>query len=223
MRIPELVTQMMTRVQRLNLTDAATGKHDPEEISEYILVALRYLATRYNLLHLFKTNREFLRCSAGIESYAMPTSLGFIVPEEPHKSGLAVSEADGSNPRDLRWYPPQQYELLRSTSTGKPIRFTLANNKIHFQPTPDSQYLIQAIQKPWIDETMDIPEEYIDIVTAETLYRLSADKGSVTPLLLEERMQCTKAVVNHEARLKTRFQNSSYNRMASHRGRHWGR
>lgn len=212
MRIPDLVTRMMPRAQRLQLTDSATGFYDPDEVEEYVLVALRYLSNRWDLLHFFRLNRNLFLTASGIEAYTLPDSYGFVVPEEPDKSGLAVTDTTGNSPRDLRWYPPQQYELLRSSSTGRPIRFTLAENQLYLQPTPDAAYWVQAIEREEIDSTYDIPDAYLDVVTAETLWRMATDLDKPTQALLDERTQSTRTMVNREARLKTRFQNATYTR-----------
>lgn len=222
MRIPDLVTQMMPRLQRLQLTDSATGLYDPDEAAEYVLVALRYLSHRWNLLHFYALNRTLFLTASGIEAYPLPDHYGFVVPEEPDKSGLAITDTDGNNPRDLRWYPPAQYELLRSSTTGRPIRFTLADNQLYLQPTPDAAYWVQAIEKQEIDAQYDIPDAYLDTVTAETLWRMATDLGKPTQALLDERTQSTRTLVNGEARVKVRFQRATYTRDLRGR-RRWGR
>jgi hypothetical protein len=218
-KIPELAQHLMPRIQRLALTDPATDKWDPEEVAHYILVALRHLANRWSLLHLAKLDRHLVRTVAGIEEYQIPASYGFVVPEEPDKSGLSICESDGTKPRNLQWYTPQRYELLRSAAQGRPVRFTLANDKLYLQPTPDGVYLVQAVHEPEITEDYDIPTEYEDAVSAETLYRLACDTGKLTPLLIEERTMTTRTLVNGEARLKTRFANATYMRELRWHGR----
>lgn len=107
--------------------------------------------------------------------------------------------------------------------TGRPVRFTLADNKLWLQATPDAAYWIQAIEKQEIDADFDIPDSYQDAVTTETLYRMSSDRGNLTQALIEERIVSARTLVNGEARLKTRFQAASYNRSLRGYNRRWRR
>lgn len=217
MRLDDLVTQLKPRAQRLGLVDAQTGYYDEDEMRFYVEEAMRYLANRYQLQHFLRINRELFRTVSGVESYQIPDNYGFWDPEETRRSGIAVSDSDGTNPRNLTFYNPARYNLFRQTTTARPAWFTVAEDLIYLSPTPDAVYIIEAIERP-VPDGEDIPEPYVQSVKIETLWRMAADQGKGTAILADERTQTLRTLVNNESRFRQRFY-TSYERPGIGRGR----
>lgn len=203
----ELTTQMLPRAQRLGLIDPQTGYIDRSEIAAYIAASVRYLANRYQLQHYLEINRELLRTVSGVESYTLPANYGFWAPEETRRSGLAATNSDGTQTSNLEYYDPARFNLYRTTNTGKPSWFTVAQNLIYFQPIPDAVYLIEAIERP-VQTGADIPDVYAAAVEIETLWRMASDQGKATPLLGAEHVEIVRTLVNNESRFRQRFYTS---------------
>ena len=170
----------------------------------YIQAAMRYLANRYQLQHFLRMNRELFRTVANVESYQIPDNYGFQYPQDDHHSGIAISNTDGASRVDLEYYEPARYNLVRSTTTGRPAWFTLIENLMYLQPTPDAIYIVEAVERP-TQSGVDIPEPYVEMVQAETLYRMAADMGRLNQSLIDDRIQITRTVVNGEQRQRLRF------------------
>ena len=217
MQVSQVIEQLKPRMQRLGLVDPVSGFYDPDEIVTYLMDAMRYLANRYQLQHFLNMNRELFRTVADVEFYPIPSNYGFIAPTESRRSGLAIKNSDGTAIANLEYYDPARYELIRSTTTGKPAWFTVAHNLLYFMPIPDTQYIVEAIER----ETQDgdeVPDAYVAIVKIETLWRLASDMGKATQLLADERAQLTRTLVNNESRFRQRFY-TSYERPGIGRGR----
>lgn len=218
MRTDELLENLKPRLQRLGLVDPLTGFYDQDEVLFYVQAAMRYLANRYQLQHFMRINREFLRTVANVESYTMPPTYGFWSPEETRRSGLAVSDTNGTNQTNLFYYDVARYNLLRTAATtGRPAWFTVADSLIYFQPTPDATYVIEAIERPIQGDT-DIPDAYAEGIGIETLWRFASDLGKATPVLIQERTEILRTLVNGEARQRQRFY-TSHERPGFNRGR----
>jgi len=202
-----LITQMLPRAQRLGLVDPQTGYIDREEISHYLQASVRYLANRYQLQHFLKMNRELFRTEVGMESYVVPPNYGFWYPDETRKSGLAVTNSDGTQTANLEYFDPPRFNLFRTTTQNKPAWFTLMEGLLYLQPIPDATYLIEAIERP-IQDGADIPEPYVAAVEIETLWRMASDLGKATVLLDRERLELLRTLVNGEARMQQKFYTS---------------
>lgn len=200
----DLITQLIPRAQRLTLVDPTTGFIDRDEIQSYVSDAMRYLANRYQLQHFLRMNRELFRTAASVESYAIPDNYGFHSPEQTRYSGFAVTNTDGTSISNLEYYDLPRYNTVRTTTTGRPARFTIAESLMYLQPTPDGVYVIEAIERP-VQDGVEVPEPYVALVAIETLYRMASDQGKATPMLHDERIQLTRAAVNGEARQRQRF------------------
>ena len=96
---------------------------------------------------------------------------------------------------------------MRSTTTGRPAWFTFIEDLMYLQPTPDAIYIIEAIERP-TQNGVDIPEPYVEMVQAETLYRIATDLGRLNQSLIDDRVQMTRTVVNGEQRQRQRFYTS---------------
>lgn len=217
MLITDLITQILPRAQRLKLVDPVTGFIDRDEIYAYVLNAMRYLANCYQLQHFLRMNRELFRTVASVESYPIPDSYGFWSPEETRYSGLAISNTDGTSIANLEYWDLPRFNNTRSSTTGRPARFTIAESLLYLQPIPDAVYVIEAIIRP-VQDGIEVPEPYVAMVAIETIYRMAADQGKVTPMLLDERVQLTRTAVNGESRQRIRF-HTSYERVGFGRGR----
>lgn len=217
MYIADVIDQMKPRLQRLGLIDRVTGFVDADEVRTYVRGALRYLANRYQLQHFLQMNRELFRTVSGVESYLLPPNYGFWSPEETRRSGFAISASDGTNPGNLEYHDPARFNLLRSTTTGKPAWFTLVQSMMHLQPVPDTIYIIEALERP-TQEGDVIPDPYVQAVEIETLWRMASDQGKANGLLADERMQVLRTLVNGESRQRQRFY-TSYERPGIGRGR----
>lgn len=217
MHIEEVIDQLKPRMQRLGLVDPVTAFVDTDEVESYVMEAIRYLANRYQLQHFLSMNRELFRTVANVESYPLPPGYGFWSPEETRRSGFAISSSDGTSPGNLEYYDPARFNLLRSTPTGKPARFTLIENAIYFQPTPDAVYSIEALNRP-VQDGDTVPDSYAQAVRIETLWRMASDLGKANGLLADERMQVLRTLVNGEARQRQRFY-TSYERSGMRRSR----
>lgn len=204
MQLFDLATSLLPRAQRLGLGDPATGFVDHAELEVYCQGAVRYLANRYQLRHFLAMNRELLRTTVDIERYHLPAGYGFVAPQDDHHSGLAVTESDGTAPVNLEYKAPATYALLRTTTTGRPAWFTLAEGALWLMPVPDAVYVVQAIYRP-VQDVDEIPEAYVEAVGAEALWRLAADAGKVSPALQDERVQTARSMVNNEKREAQRF------------------
>lgn len=207
MLIADLVSQIKPRMQRLGLVDPVTGFVDPDEAATYVMLAVHYLANRYQLQHFLQMNRELFRTAASAEFYPLPPHYGFWSPEETRRSGFAISESDGTNPGNLEYCDPARFNLLRSTTTGKPARFTLMQNFVYLQPIPDAVYIIEALERP-VQDGDNIPDSYAQAIQIEVLWRMASDLGKATTLLADERMQVLRTLVNGEARQHQRFYTS---------------
>ena len=219
MRVIDIIDQLKPRLQRLGLVDPVTSFIDPDEVTSYVMEAVRYLANRYQLQHFLKMNRELFRTTASVEFYALPPNYGFWSPEETRRSGFAISSSDGTSPGNLEYYDPARFNLLRSSTTGKPARFTFMQSFMYLQPTPDAVYIIEALDRPIQDGDV-IPDPYVQAVEIETLWRMASDLGKATRLLADERMQVLRTLVNGEARQRQKFY-TSYERVGMKRGRSW--
>lgn len=209
MLIQELVQQLITRAQTLNLTDRSTGFVDHGEIESYVQQSLRYLANRYQLQMFLEMNRELFHTTANIEQYTIPANYGFWSPEESYRSGLAISTATGTEVYNLTYYDPARFNLIFSVSnTGKPVAFTIVNNLLYFFPVPDAEYVIQALQRESQEGATEVPDVYVEAVKIETLYRMAADRGNLAPPLVEERAELLRTLVNGESRTRQRFYTS---------------
>ena len=204
MLVTDVVNQLKPRMQRLGLVDPVTSFVDPDEMASYVMEAMRYLANRYQLQHFLAMNRELFRTTANAEFYPIPPNYGFWSPEETRRSGFAISSSDGTSPGNLEYYDPARFNLLRSTTTGKPARFTLIDNFIYFQPTPDAVYIIEALERP-VQDGDTVPDLYVQAVEIETLWRMASDLGKATGLLADERTQVLRTLVNGESRQRQRF------------------
>ena len=205
MHISEVVHDMLPRLQRLKLVDPVTGFYDLEEVEWYCLSAVQYLVQRYQLQHFTRINRELFRTVNTVESYQLPVNLGFKPPENERQSGFAIASSDGSSPSDLQYYEPARFTLLYSTTTGKPARFTFAQNLMYLQPIPDGVYIIQALDRA---ASTDVPDHYVSAVQIETLWRMASDQEKATALMADERMHVLRTLVNGEARQRQRFNRS---------------
>ena len=210
MLVTDLITQIKPRMQRLGLVDPVTGFVDPDEAATYVMEAVRYLANRYQLQHFLQMNRELFRTAASAEFYPLPPHYGFWSPEEAQHSGFAISDSDGTNPGNLEYYDPVRFNLLRSTTTGKPAHFTLIHNFMYLQPIPDAVYIIEALARP-VQDGISVPDPYAQAIQIETLWSMASDQGKATPLLADERTQILRTLVNGEARQRQKFS-------ASHEG-----
>ena len=210
MDIDTVVSQLITRAQTLNLTDTSTGFVDHAEIASYVQQSVRYLANRYQLQMFIEINRIFLTTVADVESYTMPSNYGFWSPEETYRSGLSVAETDSTQIYNLMYYDPARFNLIaqQSSSTGKPVAFTIANSLIYFFPVPDKAYTIEALQRPSQEGTTSVPDQYAEAIKIETLYRMAADRGKLSPVLQEERTELLRSLVNGESRQRQRFYTS---------------
>ena len=219
MRVIDIIDQLKPRLQRLGLVDPVTSFIDPDEVTSYVMEAVRYLANRYQLQHFLKMNRELFRTTASVEFYALPPNYGFWSPEETRRSGFAISSSDGTSPGNLEYYDPARFNLLRSSTTGKPARFTFMQSFMYLQPTPDAVYIIEALDRP-IQDGDGIPDPYVQAVEIETLWRMASDLGKATGVLADERMQVLRTLVNGVARQRQKFY-TSYERVGMKRGRSW--
>jgi hypothetical protein len=223
MRGTALLNELVPRLQRLRLVDAATGFFDRDEVEAYIGFAIRYLANRYQLQHFLQMNRELLRTQPGVEIYGLPPNYGFWSPEETRRSGLAVREPDDETPTDLHYYDPARYELSRSRTPGKPAWFTLVSNSLYLMAIPDKVYVVEAIIRP-LQHGYEIPDPYAQAVEIETLWRLAGDSVNnqdaqrALPVLDKERTEILRTMVNGEHRQRQRFYTSS-ERIGFGRGR----
>ena len=206
MFLTDVVDQLLPRVQTLNLADPQTGFADREEIAFYVQQALRYLANRYQLQHFLDMNRALLTTSATIEHYTIPANYGFWYPEETYRSGMVISEADGTQVYNLTYYDPARFNLIfNRATTGKPVAFTLMGGLIHFFPIPDKVYQIQALERSSQEGATDVPEPYAEAIKVEALYRMAADKGRLSATLQDERTEILRTLVNGESRTRQRF------------------
>ena len=216
MLVADLIVQLKPRMQRLGLVDPVTLFVDPDEAKTYVMEAVRYLANRYQLQHFLQMNRELFRTAASAEFYPLPPHYGFWSPEETRRSGFVIAESDGTSPNNLEYYDPARFNLLRSTTTGKPARFTLLQNFMYLQPIPDAVYIIEALERP-VQDGDSVPDPYAQAVQIETLWRMASDLGKATTLLADERTQVLRTLVNGEARQRVRFY-TSYERPGMRRG-----
>ena len=217
MFVADLITQLKPRMQRLRLVDPVTSFVDADEAKTYVMGAVRYLANRYQLQHFLQMNRELFRTVASVEFYPLPPHYGFWSPEETRRSGFVIAESDGTSPNNLEYYDPARFNLLRSTTTGKPARFTLIQNFMYLQPIPSAIYIIEALERP-VQDGDDVPDPYVQAIQIETLWRMASDQGKATQLLADERTQILRTLVNGEARQRVRF-HTSYERPGIGRGR----
>ncbi len=200
-----LLTEMVPRAQRLGLVDMSTGMVDQAELLTYLGVAVRYLATCYQLQMFLRINRQLFVTQTGVERYQLPDNYGYVAPLETYRSGLLCNTLDGLQPTNLEYYDPARYNLLRTpANTSKPAWFTLTQGQMWLQPIPDQVYAIEAVEKP-TQSGDGVAEAYVAMVEAETLYRMAADQGRVVPELTDERGHLTRSVVNNEARQRQRF------------------
>ena len=217
MLVTDLIAQLKPRMQRLGLVDPVTLFVDPDEVTTYVMEAMRYLANRYQLQHFLQMNRELFRTAVSAEFYPLPPHYGFWSPEETRRSGFVIAESDGTSPNNLEYYDPARFNLLRSTTTGKPARFTLLQNFMYLQPIPDAVYIVEALERP-IQDGDSVPDPYAQAIQIETLWRMASDLGKATTLLADERMQVLRTLVNGEARQRQRFY-TSYERAGMGRRR----
>ena len=208
MQSNDLITQLLPRAQRLNLVDPTTGFIDRDEVLTYMQAAIRYLANRYQLQHFLRMNHELFRTANNVESYQITNNYGFQYPQNTRQSGFALTNTDGTSLSNLEYYEPARYNLVRSSTTGRPAWFTLIENLMYLQPTPNAIYIVEAIDRP-AQDGVDIPEPYVEMVQAETLYRMAADLGKLNQSLIDDRIQMTRTVVNGEQRQRQRFFTSS--------------
>jgi hypothetical protein len=192
------------------MVDGNTGLADHAEIATYLQQSIRYLANRYQLQMFMDIERHFLATVADLEAYAMPANYGLWSPEETYRSGLSVCETDGTQIYNLQYYDPARFNLIsqQSSSSGKPIAFTIARNLIYFFPVPDRVYTIQALQRHSQEGALSVPDQYVEAIKIETLYRMAADRGKLSPVLQEERIELLRALVNGESRQRQRFYTS---------------
>jgi hypothetical protein len=192
------------------LTDPATGLVDDVELLAYVGSSVRYLANRYQLMHFVALNRALLTTAAGVESYRLPPSYGFVAPAQTRESGLLCNTVAGDEPTNLEWVDPTRYELIRSTDAGKPTQFTLAQGTIYLRPTPDQAYRIEAVERAqqFDAESAEIPDPYVAAVSVYALFRLASDMGRATPLLGAEVTELVKVMVNNEQRSRQKFYTS---------------
>ena len=217
MLVTDLIVQLKPRMQRLGLVDPVTLFVDPDEVTTYVMEAVRYLANRYQLQHFLQMNRELFRTAVSAEFYPLPPHYGFWSPEETRRSGFVIAESDGTSPNNLEYYDPARFNLLRSTTTGKPARFTLLQNFMYLQPIPDAVYIVEALERP-IQDGNSVPDPYVQAIQIETLWRMASDLGKATAPLADERTQVLRTLVNGEARQRQRFY-TSYERAGMGRRR----
>ena len=216
MLVTDLVAQIKNRMQRLGLVDPVTSFVDPQEATTYVMEAVRYLANRYQLQHFLQMNRELFRTAASAEFYPLPPHYGFWSPEETRHSGFVIAESDGTSPNNLDYYDPARFNLSRSTTTGKPARFTFIQNFMYLQPIPDAVYIIEALAR-LVQDSDSVPDPYVRAIQIETLWRMASDLGKATTLLADERTQVLRTLVNGEARQRQRFY-TSHERPGMRRG-----
>ena len=183
---------------------------------------MKFLANKYQLQHFLRINRQLLITQASVEQYDIPDNYGFWAPEETYRSGLAITNTDGTQTTNLMYYDPARFNLVRSSDlTGKPSWFTVTQGLIYFSPIPDAAYIIEAIERQIQDGT-DIPVPYAEAIKIEALVKLASDSGKVTPLLLQEHRDILMPLVNNESRFRQRFY-TSRERIGSGRYRRYGR
>lgn len=227
MLIAEIIAELKPRLQRLGLIDPTTTYYDEDEVSIYVVGAMRFLASRYQLQHFLNINRDFIRTIAGVESYTIPPNYGFKAPQETRRSGFAATNTDSTQIANLLYYEPERFNLLWTDTTGKPAWFTVAGNLMYFQPIPDNVYVIEAIEKV---RQEDVPEPYVESVEVQTLWRMASDQAATNEraakalvTLAPERTEVLRTVVNGEARQRQKFYTSP-ERVGFGRGyRRWGR
>ncbi len=203
-----LINELRPRAQRLGLQDPVTGLVDDSELSTYLVESMRYLANRYQLQHFIRINRQLFITQANVEQYDIPDNYGFWAPEETYRSGLAITNTDGTQTTNLTYYNPAKFNLVRSPGlTNKPSWFTVTQGLIYFAPIPDASYIIEAIERQVQDGT-DIPVPYAEAIKIEALLKLASDTGKVTPLLVDEHTQILRTLVNGESRFRQRFYTS---------------
>ena len=217
MLVADIITQLTPRLQRLGLVDPVTSFVDASEVETYVMASVCYLAIIYQLQHFLQMNRGLFRTVASVEFYPLPPHYGFWSPEETRRSGFVIAESDGTSPNNLEYYDPARFNLLRSTTNGKPARFTLMQNFMYLQPIPDGVYSIEALDRP-VQDVDEVPDPYVPAVKIETLWRMASDLGKATALLADERTQKLRTLVNGEARQRQRFY-TSYERPGIRRGR----
>lgn len=206
--LAQLVNELRPRAQRLGLGDPATGLVDDSELSTYLVQSMRFLANKYQLQHFLRINRQLFITQADVEQYDIPDNYGFWAPEETYRSGLSVTDTDGTSTTNLMYYDPAKFNLIRTTDlTSRPSWFTVTQGLIYLSPVPDDSYVIEAIEKQIQDGT-DIPVPYAEAIKIEALVKLASDSGKVNQMLMQEHMDILKPLVNNEARFRQRFYTS---------------
>lgn len=206
--LADLVNELRPRAQRLGLGDPVTGLVDDSELKTYLLEAMRFLANRYQLQHFIRINRQLFVTKASVEQYSLPDNYGFWAPEETYRSGLAITNTDGTQTTNLSYYDPARFNLVRSPSlTSRPAWFTVTQSLIYLAPIPDQAYFIEAIERQIQDGT-DIPMPYVEAIKIEALLKLASDVGRATQILTQEHMEILRTLVNNESRFRQRFYTS---------------
>jgi hypothetical protein len=222
MTLKDLINELRPRAQRLGLGDPVTGFVDDSELSTYLVESMKFLANKYQLQHFLRINRQLFTTSANVEQYDIPDNYGFWSPEETYRSGLAVTNTDGTQTTNLMYYDPARFNLVRTPGlTSKPSWFTVTQGLIYLAPIPDQAYIIEAIERQVQDGT-DIPVPYAEAIKIEALVKLASDAGKITPLLLKEHTDLLMPLVNSESRFRQRFY-TSRERIGSGRYRRYGR
>jgi hypothetical protein len=210
--VATVIDEMRPRAQRLGLADPATGLVDDSELTTYLLESLRYLANRYQLQHFLEINRQLFTTIANVEAYALPENYGFWAPEETRRSGIAVTNTDGTQTTNLEYYDPARFNVLRNPGlTNRPAWFTVTQSLLYLSPVPDKAYVIEGIERQ-VQDGSDIPMPYVEAIKIEALFKMASDVAHVAPkslsLLAEERKQILRTLVNNEARFRQRFYTS---------------
>ncbi len=183
---------------------------------------MRFLANKYQLQHFLRINRQFIITQASVESYDIPDNYGFWAPEETYRSGLSITNTDGTQTSNLYYYDPAKFNLVRTPDlTSRPSWFTVTQGLIYFAPIPDASYVIEAIERP-VQDGNDIPVPYYEAIKIEALVKLASDSGKINQLLLQEHMDILKPLVNNEHRFRQRFY-TSRERLGFNRSRRYGR
>lgn len=213
MVLSDVVNQLVARAQTLGLLDRETGYVDRSELAEYVQQALRYLANRYQLQLFMESNRHLFQTVAGVETYQLPANYGFWAPTDERHSGLAIASSTGTDVVNLQYYDPARFALLSTTtSTGMPFAFTLTQDGLSFFPIPDAVYTIWALQRTSQEGATAVPDQYVEAVKVETLYRMAADRGRLQTPLVDERHELLRTLVNNESRFRQRFTRNSGHR-----------
>jgi len=221
MNYGDVLDQILPRAKRLGLTDAETGQVDAVECELALLHVIQSITDTWDLDAFTVINPNMFVTQQGKDTYPLPDDFGRLIhPREEDKYGIFIN--DGSNSASLDFIRPEEYLRNKSSTNGKPARFTISQSTIRIDPPPDtnssSNYTgegvyIQRIEEINLDDRVAFGQAstLVDATIAQLGALFGGSANLVGFIAMSERS--ITRLVNHEKRLRQGFQSNVTKRL----------